>query len=493
MSTARQVVRVIGRLMTSRLIYRVCVGLSVIQVSNYLIGDPSLIDAFDVALSAVSIIMIMSEVGMSMVIMRHGAQQGKVALQRFYGTGLVIESTTWLLLQASILGGYVLINGVTRMFWLLLILGIGQALIQYRVVIRSAYRAIHHNEWISFVEVLDGISKLVGVWLITHYLTDLTTGALSIAVLYAVTTLIFVGWYALHSFKLVPPQFDQTLLKPMLGEGIWFSMQAVVTTIYFEIDKLILRFYQLTGWADIPAGDIGRYGAASRIIVFLLIFPRIGLQVITPYLYEYYKTDLTKYRRVVLFSMRYLGAVGIALGVGLTALADQVMQLVYKESLWSATPALELFGLFFAVRLLGTTSSQVFATIDQQPLRTKLEAGSVVVNIILDIILIPQFGFLGGAMATLSTEILIQTVMYILAKRFTQDSYWLTLWKLLPAAVAGAVMYGGIIFLKPHIPLPVSVLAGGTIYCLVLVALRFFNKTDWEILRPKSTATHTSP
>lgn len=481
MSTGHHVIHIIGRLITSRLVYRVCVGLSVIQVSNYLISDPKLIDTFDVALSSVSILMILSEVGMSMIIMRGSAQQAG-ALAKYYGTGLAIESMAWIVLQLLLLGGYALANGLTTMFWLLLILGIGQAIIQYRVVVRSAYRALHHNEWISFVEVLDGLSKVIGVWLITHFISNTTTGAYSIALLYTVTTIVFVGWYTLHSFTLVKPSVDHTLLKPMFRDGLWFSLQAVVTTIYFEIDKLIMRFYQITGLANIPAGDIGRYGAASRIIVFLLIFPRIGLQVITPYLYEYYKTDLHKYHRVVLFSTRYLGAVGIALGLGLTALADQVMQLIYKESLWSATPALELFGIFFAVRLLGTTSSQVFATIDQQPLRTKLEAGSVVLNIILDIILIPQFGFLGGAIATLSTESVIQLVMYIWSRRLTHDTYWLTVGKLLPAVMAGLIMYGAVLVIKPLVPLFISVAVGGLVYVGVLVVLRFFTKADRTIV-----------
>lgn len=472
----------ISRLITSRLIYRVCVGLSVIQISNYLIDDPKLIDTFDVALSTVSVVMIVSEVGMSMVIMRGGAREGNTALPRYYGTALGIVSAAILLLQIALLAGYALVNGFNTMFWLLLLLGIGQAVIHYRVVVGSIYRSLQHKEWITFVEVLDGLSKVIGVWLITRYVDDLTVGGYSIGVLYMITTCLFVGWYAIHSFKLVRPKFDAQLVQPMLREGLWFSLQAVVTTVYFEINKLIMRMYQVTGWADIPDGDIGRYGAASRIIIFLLIFPRIGLSVITPHLYEYFKTDLEKYHRVVMFSTRYLGAVGIAFGLGLTAMADQVMQLIYKESLWAGTPALELFGIFFAIRLLGTTSSQVFATVDQQPLRTKIEAGSVVVNVLLSLAFIPYFGFLGGAIATLATESMIQLVMFIWSRRLTHDQYWPTIKRLIPALAAGVVMYGTVLYIKPLVPLVVSVTAGGLVYVSLLWLLRFFTKADRKIV-----------
>ena len=86
-------------------------------------------------------------------------------------------------------------------------------------------------------------------------------------------------------------------------------------------------------------------------------------------------------------------ALGIGMGVGLFVLADQIIHLIYKPGLWGAIPALQLFGVFVVIRFIGITSSQIFATTERQPLRTKLEFGSVLINIVLDIFLIPLYGF----------------------------------------------------------------------------------------------------
>ncbi|MBI2415389.1 MAG: polysaccharide biosynthesis C-terminal domain-containing protein [Candidatus Kerfeldbacteria bacterium] len=487
MSQARQLLQVIARLVTSRLLYRILVALSIIIASNYLITIPELSDIFDVASAAVSIIMIGSEVGMSMVLMRHGAEQNREKLRPYYGTALVIESLAWLGLFASIIGGYAVFNGFTTMFWLLAILGVNQAIIQYRVVIRSIYRSLRDNETITYIEIIDGACKLLGVWLITHWISNPITGAYWIALLYTITTIIFIGLYGWHSFSLVKPLIQWSLRSGMIKEGVWYSLQGLIMTVYFEIDKLIMRLFQSTGWADIAAGDIARYGAAARLIVFFLVFHRIGLQVITPDLYASFATNKDRYRRIVQCSTRYMGAFGIALGTGLIVLADDIMHLLYRAEFWSAIPALQLFGAFLIIRFIGITSSQVLATTGNQPLRTRQEGYAVVVNIVLDIILIPRYGFMGGAMATLATELLFQSIFFVMTRRLIQDSISRSLWQIVPALAAGLVMGMVIWFLKPLVLLWLLPLIGAAVFVLLLWLFRFFNEADFKLLKKTPT------
>lgn len=483
MNHGRYVLRIVAQLITSRLIYRVCIGIAVIIGTNYLIAEPDLLDMFDVASSITSIIFVASEIGMSMVLMRSAAQYSHEQLQRYYGTALAIETTAWLLFLGLVNTIYALLNGFTTMFWLLLILGIGQAVIQYRVVFRSIYRSTHHRELITFVEVIDGLSKIIGMWLITHYIPDRTVGVYWMSSMFTITTIFFISIYGLYSFKLVAPRFDKTLMRVMVKEGFWFSAQTLIMTIYFEIDKLIMRLFQITGWANIEPGDIGRYGAASRIIIFFLIFHRIGLQVITPYLYGSYNKDMSRYRRIVQWSTRYMSALGIGLGIGIMLMADTIMRLLYEPRLWNATPALQLFGLFLAIRFIGITSSQVFATTDQQPLRTKQEFMGVILNIILDVILIPIYGFLGAAIATLVTELVIQSTFYIMARRIIQVSPWQTFKGIIPAILAGAGMGLVVYAIKPYLPLLITPVAGITVFIGLLFLFRFFDKQDLMLLK----------
>lgn len=489
MPTGRYVLKTISHLVTSRLLYRVAVGISVIMSSRYLINDPALADTFEIAVTVMSIVMIGSEVGMSMVLMRSGAKQSQDDFAKHYGTALWIETIAWNILLWVSVGGYALLYGLTPMFWLLLILGLNQAIIQYRVVVRSIYRSLYANERITYIEVVDGLSKLVCVWLVTHLIDDRLTAAYSIASAYALTTFIFIAIYAIYSFRLVRPRLTLALTRPMLSEGMWYSLQAVIMTIYFEVDKLMLRLFQQTGWANIATGDVARYGAAARIIVFFLIFHRIGLQVITPYLYASFPDKMERYRRIVQFSTRYMSAAGIGLGVGMIALAPEIIQLIYGPKFAGVELALQLFALFFIVRFIGITSSQVLATTGNQPKRTKQEALGVGLNVILDCIFIPLYGFLGGAIATLSTEVVVQTVFFVMTRRLIKDKIFGSLLQIVPALLAGGVMGVVVYNVKDYLPIWLTTLVGGLLYGGLLFVFRFFNAEDKKILKqPKPSA-----
>lgn len=486
MSQKNYIIMTFSRLLSARLLYRMFTAISIIIVANYLIADPKLLDIFDVSAAIVSIIMIASEVGMSMVVMRSGAQHTKEELARYYGNALLIETLAWLILYVIVIGSYGAFNGFNTMFWLLAIMGVGQAVIQYRVVMRSIFRSLYAKEWITFIEVLDGIFKLIGTYAIVKTVSDLTMGAYYIAGWHSLTTIIFVGIYGWSTIKLVPPKLNRALLNPMLKEGLWFSMQALVMTVYFELDKLMLRLFQNMHWADIADGDIGRYSAAARIAVFLLLFHRIGLQIITPYLYATFGKHMNKFRRIVHLSTNYIGALGIGMGVGLIVLADEIMQFLYKPALWNAAPALQLFGWFILIRFIGITSSQVFATTNHQPLRTKLEFASVLLNLVLDIIFIPLYGFLGGALATLIAELVIQIVFYIITRHLIQDQLIKPLLQLLPAIIAGVGMAIVIILLKNVLPLLGLCVVGIFVYGVILLATGFIKISDIKQLKSAS-------
>ncbi|HBY73886.1 MAG TPA: hypothetical protein DEG44_04295 [Candidatus Kerfeldbacteria bacterium] len=495
MSEGNYVLRVMTRLISTRLVYRVLAAISVIIISNYLIADPKLADSFDLATSIASIIMIASEVGMSMVLMRAHAKHTAADMERYYGTALTIETIAWAVIFVGLVGGYALFNGFNTMFWLLAIMALNQAAIQYRVPIRSIYRSSRSGERISYLEIVDGLSKVLGIAAITYLVDTVSTGAYWIAAWYTGTTIFFILIYLLYSFKLVKPAFDRGLIRLLLSQGVWFCAQALITTVYFELGKWILRFYQISGWANIADGDIARYGASSRIVVFFLVFHRIGLQVITPYLYKTYPEQLERYRHIVQWSTRYMTAGGIIVGVLIFAQADLIMHLLYKPAFWNAVPALQLFATFFIVHFIGVTSSQIFATTDNQPLRTKQEALAVIGNVILAVLLIPKFGFLGAALAALVVEVISQAIFYVISRRIIHAPILKTLGHIVPAVLAGGGIAGSLLVAKPFWTIytgsKVEIVVTGAVVSLVslvayaglLYLFRFFKREDFQLLK----------
>ena len=481
--TGRFVIATASRLISARLLYQLLYAVAIIQVSNYLISEPELLDTFDVATSIVSILMMVSSMGLGMVVMRHGAQKEVSQFGRYFGTALGIETVVSVMLYAVALTVYGSAYGFTPLFWLLAILGLSQAALQYRVVLRAVYRSLYASEKITYIEIIDGALKLAGVWWIVHNIESIEYGVYAIASWFSLTTIVFIGIYGLNTLRYVKPSFKSSLVSPMMREGSWFAVQAIVMTVYFEIDKLMLQLFQSTGWYEIPDGDIGRYSAAARLIVFLLLFHRIGSQVISPYLYANFEKNMDRFRKIVRLSTKYQGTLGIGMGVGLWLLGPDIIALIYREELAAAGQALRWFGLFIIVRFVGVTSTQVFATTKQQPTRTKFIVAGVLFNIALDAVLIPMYGFMGGVYATVVTETGFQVLFYIMSRRSIHTKVGQELLQLLPAVGAAIAMTALIWLLQGALPTVALVALGAMAYGCGLVVLGFIRQEDIRLLK----------
>jgi O-antigen/teichoic acid export membrane protein len=101
-----------------------------------------------------------------------------------------------------------------------------------------------------------------------------------------------------------------------------------------------------------------------------------------------------------------------------------------------------------------------------------LTTGSAVLNVGLNIILVPRFGIVGAAAATLTAYLAICIVSAILGNRFLRVRMpWATF---LRAAVASLAMYYTLTFLEfDHklITLAVRSVVGALVYLVVIVAL----------------------
>jgi len=102
------------------------------------------------------------------------------------------------------------------------------------------------------------------------------------------------------------------------------------------------------------------------------------------------------------------------------------------------------------------------------------------VNIALNLALIPPYGYLGAAAASTSTEV----ALFV-------GGWWLLRRHRLPLSVLGSVarvlasaaVMGAVVYLIRSWSLVIVVLAGAAVYVAALLLLRALNAEEWSILR----------
>jgi len=271
----------------------------------------------------------------------------------------------------------------------------------------------------------------------------------------------------------IRPAFDPIFIVNWLVTGLPFAATFAITTIYFKIDVPILAI--LRGHTE-----AGYYVAAYKPFEALLFIPVSMLSVVFPVLAVAQRGADGRLAWAVSRFYKALLALGWPIGVGTFMLAAPLRFLYsYPES----EPALQI--LAFGIPFLFVCNAFIGAlnAIDRQLTFTWAALVSMVVNVALNLALIPRFGYLGASWATVLTEVAIVAMGWFLTARHLTATPILALsWRIV---LAGLVMGAALYPLRyVHGPMIIgAVLVGVLVYVLALLLVGAADPEERKLLR----------
>ncbi|MBL4681061.1 MAG: oligosaccharide flippase family protein [Pseudomonadales bacterium] len=185
--------------------------------------------------------------------------------------------------------------------------------------------------------------------------------------------------------------------KKLWQVGLWFMVIDMATVIYFRSDIIMLRILQ-------PDEKIvGEYAAAYRILegIILLMAPvaQIAFRALR---LEW--NDLRKFGKLLL--PLFLVTTGVAIlivGVG-RLFSEQIVLISFGGSFTGATDLINLLLLSLIFILPNSILTQGAIALNKEKFYGLMALAAMVVNLILNYVLIPEYGASGAAWATLVTE-----------------------------------------------------------------------------------------
>lgn len=231
----------------------------------------------------------------------------------------------------------------------------------------------------------------------------------------------------------IRPAVDPIFIVNWLMQGLPFAATFVITTIYFKIDVPILAM--LKGHYE-----TGLYVAAYKPFEALLFIPVSMLNVVFPVLAVYHRGAEGRLVWAVNRFYKALLALGCPIAVGTFMLAGP-LQFIYVFP--QSKPALQILAVGIVLMFVSNTFIGALNAIDRQLTFTWAALVSMFVNIGLNLALIPPFGYLGAAWATVLTEVaLFGMGWYLTARHLTTVPLLSLSWRILLASlVMGAALY----------------------------------------------------
>ena len=258
--------------------------------------------------------------------------------------------------------------------------------------------------------------------------------------------------------------------KHIIGAVILF-LPSLVSTIYLQMDKVMIEW--LTG----ETAQISYYDQAEKIVMIPLTFITVLSTVMMPRIANEFSNHnreritelLTKACRVSLF-------MAFPLMFGIAGIAGCFIPwYLGSEFLATAKVLMILSPIVLSNTLVGISGTQYFIATNQVKILLVSNSLAALLNITVNALLIPKFGYVGAAVATLiSNYTLVIVQYYALSKQLTVKKMFRNTWRYLAASIMMFAVVFGIGSISSPRPLTtiLQIIAGMIVYFGIMLIIR---------------------
>ncbi|MBU2508853.1 MAG: flippase [Patescibacteria group bacterium] len=302
-------------------------------------------------------------------------------------------------------------------------------------------------------------------------------GPIGLAVALLVGSSWNVFWSARQTVKLKVP-IETPLLKDykrLAKEALPFGIAGLSVKVYSYVDSLFLNVYH-------GSAAVGLYAVAYKLTYALQFLPITFTAALYPALASAYaKKEKDELRNIFLGSLRLMAAIGFPISAGLSALAPDIIPLLYGQDFVGAIAAFQILPWVLLPIFLDFPIGALLNGTNRAHLKTIAMVVTMIVNIVLNAILVPKFGPVGAAWAGVASF----WCLYLIGAYFTREYAGgvigfvsITLRGLAAAGVSWYAWQTSVVYM----PLFASMVFGAAVALIMGFVVRFIRWDDMKLI-----------
>jgi O-antigen/teichoic acid export membrane protein len=207
-------------------------------------------------------------------------------------------------------------------------------------------------------------------------------------------------------------------IAPGVGD-LWsqawaYGVYAALYPVFFQISTILLKYLQ----GDAPAG---LYAIALAVMTAIYLIPAtIYQKFLLGKLHRWAAHDKPKFRLVYRRGNVIMLALGLAVGAGLVLFGPWLVPLIFGEEYRRVSTILMVLALCPPIRFLSTAMGSALLTENHMRFRVYAMALATVAAVAGNLLLIPTFGVMGAAWATVIAETVLLLGTGLGVRRFTR-------------------------------------------------------------------------
>ena len=216
--------------------------------------------------------------------------------------------------------------------------------------------------------------------------------AFSVEFLLAAAGFLFV--YRFNKLKLSGWWFNKKIAISLLKDSWPLILSGLVVSVYMKVDQVMIKNM-------LNSEEVGYYAAAVKLSEAWYFIPVALTNSLFPAIVNAKKVSEEFYNNRMQKLYDILAWMAIAIAVPVSIFSSEIISIIFGNEFQSAAPVLSIYVWAGVAVFLGVASSQYLINENLTRLSFSRTFIGMVLNILLNIILIPKYGIVGAAVATL--------------------------------------------------------------------------------------------
>lgn len=352
------------------------------------------------------------------------------------------------------------------------------------LTLKFAFQGFKKMVYFSSLDVV----RMILVLVISLIGFKLHYGLFSPVIAYILTPLLLLlifGWLLIAD---VFPEFlkskfifDIGLIKRVSKYSIFVTETSVAGLLLYYTDTLVLTYFK-------SLKDVGLYSVALPTAKIFLYFPRaIGgmLLPLTSELWAKKEQKLLKDGMLLLYKYSIILIVPMVLVM--FSFTDLILTLFYGKNYIGASNPMKILSIGMIFAVIYGININFFAGTGKPQITSKVTYIGALLNLIMNLMLVPFIGMIGSALATSSSYFVMMIMSLWEIKKLIRIDFPLVIWSkiLFAGIVFTAIMwYAKILLILSNVWIETSIilLISGICYLVLLFLLRVIDLEELNII-----------
>jgi O-antigen/teichoic acid export membrane protein len=303
--------------------------------------------------------------------------------------------------------------------------------------------------------------------------------------------LVFAGVRLLDSFGLmawihahvlrVSPSFDRVLWSELLRRGLPFAYAGAMITAFAQVDTVMLERMR-------DAREVGFYGAPAQILEGLTLIPRVLSYALIPTLAALHQQRSPLVQALYRRGCKYLLLTGLPIAAFGAIAARPFVLAIFHGDYGPSVPAARILIPAAAFMFLSNFGETTLACIDRWRSIVVVSTLALLLNVGLNLVWIPRYGYMGAAASTLATEAAYFLMTSLAVRAAGYRAGWPSL---ILKPVAATLVFSGVLWWLLPVSAWLAAAAASAAFAAATFALGVWDRSEWRALlsaRPGAAA-----